>query len=57
MTFSDIRQNGQRHVPYHWSMRPLDKEGHETRIQIDVFDFDVELDESIFTKRQLKRVR
>ncbi len=57
MTFSDIRQNGSRRVPYHWSIRPLDKEGHETRIRIDTFDFDVELDEAIFTKRHLKRAR
>ena len=57
MRFSDIRENGERHVPYRWVMQPLDKEGHETRIQIETFDFDADLDEGIFTKRHLKKTR
>ncbi|NNL67855.1 MAG: outer membrane lipoprotein-sorting protein [Myxococcales bacterium] len=55
MDFGAIRETGGRHVPHLWVMRPLDKEGHETRIRIEEIRFDVEHDEVIFTTRNLKR--
>lgn len=57
MEFGDIRIDGDRHVPHSWVMTPLDKEGHETRIEIRTFDFDAEFDDALFTKRNLTRAR
>jgi outer membrane lipoprotein-sorting protein len=53
--FSDIRKVQERRVPYLWSMTPLDKEGHETRIDIQEIRFDQSFDDEMFTTRQLKR--
>lgn len=55
MRFDDVRQIGERWVPHNWSMQPEDKEGHETRIEILRFVFDADLDEDIFTKRNLRK--
>lgn len=54
VTFSDVRNLDGRHVPHLWTMKPMQKKGHETRIQIIEFVFDVELDDTIFTTRHLK---
>ncbi len=55
MRFSDFRRIGNRFVPHHWSMTPLDKPGHSTLIEIDEIQFDPEIDSKIFTTRNLKR--
>jgi outer membrane lipoprotein-sorting protein len=55
MRFSDFRRIGDRVVPHHWSMTPLDKPGHSTTIEIDEILFDPEINSSIFTTRNLKR--
>ncbi|MFP8873490.1 MAG: outer membrane lipoprotein-sorting protein, partial [Myxococcota bacterium] len=55
MRFGDIRPIGERWVPHDWSMKPEDKEGHETRIEIQRFVFDADLDNDIFTKRNLRK--
>ena len=57
MQFSDIRAVGDRRVPYHWSMTPLDKEGHSTTIEIESIVFDAEIEPSVFTKRNLRKAR
>ncbi len=57
MEFADVVLIDGRHYPRRWRMRPLDKEGHETRIEVREVRFDVDLDESIFTKRALTRTR
>jgi outer membrane lipoprotein-sorting protein len=57
MRFGDIRQVGDRRYPYAWSMKPLDKEGHETRIQVDEIEFDVQIPDEVFTKHNLTRRR
>lgn len=57
LTFADIRPIGRRQVPHVWTMRPLEKEGHETRIRIDEFLFDQSFDDDVFTTRNLKRRR
>lgn len=51
--FDDIREVQGRPYPHHWAMRPLDKEGHETAVEIQEIRFDEEFEESIFTKRNL----
>lgn len=55
MRFSDFKKIGERFVPHHWNMTPLDKPGHSTTIDIDEIQFDPEIDSSIFTTRNLKR--
>jgi hypothetical protein len=55
MRFADVRVVDGRHVPFSWSMTPLDKPGHETRIQVGRIRFDIPIDESIFTTRHLKK--
>jgi outer membrane lipoprotein-sorting protein len=55
MRFSDFRRIGDRVVPHHWTMTPLDKPGHSTTIEIDEILFDPEIKSSIFTTRNLKR--
>jgi outer membrane lipoprotein-sorting protein len=55
MKFSDYRPVGKRTVPHLWSMKPLDKEGHSTTIEVEKIEFDIELDSDIFTTRNLKR--
>jgi outer membrane lipoprotein-sorting protein len=55
MRFSDFRPVGDRVVPHHWNMTPLDKAGHSTTIEIDEIQFDPEIKSSIFTTRNLKR--
>jgi outer membrane lipoprotein-sorting protein len=55
MRFGDFRQIEGRFVPHHWEMTPLDKPGHKTTIEIEKIEFDLELQSSIFTTRNLKR--
>jgi outer membrane lipoprotein-sorting protein len=55
LRFDDIRPVQDRTFPFRWVMRPLDKEGHETRIQVDEIRFDEPIDDAIFTTRHLKR--
>ena len=57
MRFSDIRQIGDRWVPHHWLVVPLDKEGYSTTVAIERFVFDAEIDPDIFTKRNLRKAR
>jgi outer membrane lipoprotein-sorting protein len=53
MRFSEIREVQGRPYPHRWSLVPLDKEGHETLIEIEEIRFDQEFDERIFSKRHL----
>lgn len=57
MTFSDPRSVGDRYVPHRWALVPLDKPGHETVIELKAIRFDADLDDSIFTTRNLKSGR
>jgi hypothetical protein len=52
--YQDFAKEG-RPYPHRWSMTPLDKEGHETAVEIDVIRFDEEYPDSLFTKRNLTR--
>ena len=55
MRFGDVRMVGERLVPHLWEITPLDKKGHRTQIQVHRFSFDEEIDDAIFTTRNLKR--
>jgi outer membrane lipoprotein-sorting protein len=54
MHFGDIREVQGRRFPYLWTVRPLDKEGHETRIEVEQIRFEADFDDSVFTTRHLK---
>ena len=51
----DVREVDGRFFPHTWSMRPLHKQGFETRIEIQTIRFDEDFDDAIFTTRHLKR--
>ena len=53
--FAEIREVQGRPYPHRWSLVPLDKEGHETLIEIEEIRFDQDFDEGIFNKRNLTR--
>jgi len=55
MRFSEIHEVQDRPYPHRWSIKPLDKQGHETIIEISKVRFDQHFDDSIFTKRHLIR--
>ena len=55
MQFSEIADVEGRRYPHRWTMRPLDKEGHETRILVKSVRFEADIEESTFTKRNLTR--
>ena len=55
MRFEDIREADGRRVPHLWIMTPLEKKGHETRLQLERIDFDASFDDGIFTTRNLKK--
>ena len=57
MEFSGIESVGGRYYPRSWKMRPLDKQGHETRMRIREVRFDEPSDDDIFTKRNLTKRR
>ena len=55
MRFDDVKTVEGRRVPHRWVMTPLEKPGHETRLEIRVIRFDPDFDEDIFTTRNLKK--
>lgn len=54
MKFSDIRQFGKRTVPSTMEIIPANKEGHRTTARYDEAEFDVPLEDDIFTLRYLR---
>ena len=55
MSLGDVREVQGRSVPHLMVMVPLDKEGHETRLQYQSLRFDEPIDAVVFTKRNLSR--
>lgn len=56
MTLGGFEQVQGRPYPRHWKMIPLDKAGHETRIDVSEIRFDEDFPDAIFTKRNLRTV-
>jgi outer membrane lipoprotein-sorting protein len=54
MRFGGIQEVQGRYFPHVWTVRPLDKPGHETRIEVERIHFDADFEESVFTTRNLK---
>lgn len=57
LVFDDMREQDGRLVPHRWTLTPLDKEGHETVIEVEEIRFDTEFDDSIFSRRNLEKGR
>jgi outer membrane lipoprotein-sorting protein len=56
MIFKDIKKMGDRLIPTFWEMTNLKKKDHKTIIKIKEAQFDLKMDPSIFTKRNLSRI-
>ncbi len=54
LTLDDVRAVQDRFVPFHWVMRPLDKEGHRTEIRLEAIRFEVDFGEDLFSRRNLR---
>ena len=57
MQFSDVREVDGRHLPHRWLLTPLDKPGHQTAIVVEKMRFDLAIEDSVFTTRNLKKGR
>jgi outer membrane lipoprotein-sorting protein len=55
MTLGDLRDVGGRFYPHRWAMVPLDKPGHETRIEVNEIRFGEKFSDEVFTQRNLTR--
>ncbi len=54
LRFHDVRELEGRHVPYRWVMTSAGEPSRETRIELESIAFDLEIDDAIFTSRNLK---
>jgi len=57
MDMSRIREMGGRLLPTTMVMRPVEKEGHLTRMTYQDIEFDIEIDDSFFSQQNMKRIR
>ena len=55
LRFSDVRPVDGRNVPHLWTLTPLDKPGHRTVVRVERIRYDLAIDDSVFTTRNLKR--
>ena len=55
LTYSDIRELGGRIVPTRWEMKPANEPGKQTTIVLKAAKYDSEMDQSIFSLRNLTR--
>ncbi len=56
MTFSDVKEIAGRPIPMKMELQPMNKKGERTTIIYEDLEFDVEVDEKLFTKQGLRRV-
>ncbi|MFZ5981038.1 MAG: outer membrane lipoprotein-sorting protein, partial [Candidatus Zixiibacteriota bacterium] len=54
MTYSEVREFSGRKIPAVMAMEPQDKEGHRTEIRYTRIDFNIKVDEEIFSLRNLR---
>lgn len=57
LVFSDIKELGGRIIPAHWEMHNLRKKGKRTVLRILEITFNLPIPDSVFTLRNLKKVR
>lgn len=54
--FSDVRQINDRRVPHRMVVQPEDEPGESTTLEYRELEFDIEVDDAIFTRRGLRRI-
>jgi len=54
LTFSDIKELGGKDIPAYWEMVPANKQGRMTSLELIDIQFDLPMDDSIFTLKNLK---
>jgi outer membrane lipoprotein-sorting protein len=57
MEMSRIREMGGRLLPTNMVMRPVEEEGHRTRMTYDDIEFNIEIDDDFFSQQNMKRIR
>jgi outer membrane lipoprotein-sorting protein len=55
LTYTDIRQMGGRIIPTRWEMKPANEPGKQTTIVVKTTTYDGELDQNVFSLRNLTR--
>lgn len=55
LKFDSVHRAGGRVIPTRWIMQPVDEPGKQTILEIDSIEFDPPIDDSIFTRANLKR--
>jgi outer membrane lipoprotein-sorting protein len=55
MTYTDVKDLGGRTMPARMEIRPTDKPGEYTEIVYDRIEFDLDLDDDLFTLRNLQK--
>jgi outer membrane lipoprotein-sorting protein len=55
MEFAEVTVVKGRPLPHFWRVTPLDKAGHKTELRLEEIVFDEQLDDQIFTERNLKQ--
>jgi len=57
MVGSDVKDIGDRSLPMHWEMHPVDKPGEMTVMDYSEMKFNVDIKSSYFSERNMKRVK
>jgi hypothetical protein len=57
MIASDIRKFGDKTLPSTITVIPEDEDGNKTIISYDVWEFDIAIDEQMFTTNYMKRIK
>ena len=57
MKFRDIKKANDRYYPTRWEMIPLNKPGHKTIYKITSMEFNIKINNRIFTKRNMRKPR
>lgn len=54
---SDVKKMGDREIPTHIEMVPLNKKGQKTVMQIDEMKFNTQVNEGFFSQQNMKKIR
>ena len=57
MEASDLTYFGDKLLPATMVMIPIEEEGNKTTLHYKSIEFDIEIEESFFTKQNMKRLR
>lgn len=57
MIGSNVKEMGGRTIPSRWEMIPADKPGEKTILEYTALEFDMDIEESFFSRQRMKRVR